>query len=80
MRVPWCASSNKDRTKWTWYQCPASTDVPALVYIFYAVGLYVKDSCVFYWRAPYTLTAVGLYVNDSCDLYGRGKGLSQEPQ
>ena len=47
MRVPWCASSNKDRTKWTWYQCPASTDVPALVYIFYAVGLYVNDSCDF---------------------------------
>ena len=32
MRVPWCASSNKDRTKWTWYQCPASTDVPAPLY------------------------------------------------
>ena len=32
MRVPRCASSNKDRTKWTWYQCPASTDVPAPLY------------------------------------------------
>ena len=66
---------------------PSGRDIsarPALtylhVYIFYAVGLYVNDSCDFYWRAPYTLTAVGLYVNDSCDLYGRGKGLSQEPQ
>ena len=53
MRVPWCASSNKDRTKWTWYQCPASTDVPALIY-FYAVGLYVNDSCDFYGRSLYS--------------------------
>ena len=66
---------------------PSGRDIsarPALtylrLYILYAVGLYVKDSRDFYWRAVYTLNAVGLYVNDSCDLYWRGKGLSQEPQ
>ena len=66
---------------------PSGRDIsarPALtylhLYILYAVGLYVKDSCGFYWGARYTLNAVGLYVNDSCDLYWRGKGLSQEPQ
>ena len=31
MRVPWCASSNKDRTKWTRYRCLASADVPAIL-------------------------------------------------
>ena len=68
---PWCASSNKDRTKWTWYQCLASTDVPALVYLFLRCWFMSMTPVIFYWRAPYTLTAVGLYVNDSCDLYGR---------
>ena len=48
IKFPWRASSNKDRAKWMWHQCPASTDVPAL-YMFNAVGLYVKDSCDFDW-------------------------------
>ena len=80
LRVPWCASSNKDRTNADVISVPGQ-HWRTCTCIFLTLLVYMsKTPVIFFWRALYTRIAVGLYVNDCRDLYWRGRGLSQEPQ